>query len=87
MQGRTWGPLNLLLYLSLLKYSHVPVADGARRGLTVQSLNVLLPEWRSQHHVHENYNSTTGAGCDTGNSNPLYTWGALLGYIAMREAL
>ena len=36
---------------------------------------------------HENYNSTTGAGCDVGNSNPFYHWGSLLGYIAIREAL
>ena len=36
---------------------------------------------------HEDYNSTTGVGCDVGNSNPFYHWGSLLGYIAIREAL
>jgi hypothetical protein len=34
-----------------------------------------------------NLNATTAEGCDVGNSNPFYHWGALSGYIAMREAM
>lgn len=37
--------------------------------------------------VYRNYNATTAEGCDVGNSNPFYHWGALSGYIAMREAM
>ena len=46
-----------------------------------------MVEWRAHRHVHENYNSTLGIGCDVPDSNPFYHWGSNLGYIAMREAL
>ena len=45
-----------------------------------------MVEWREKRHVHENLNATNGQGCDVGNSNPFYHWGALSGYIALREA-
>ena len=46
-----------------------------------------MREWRSHRRVHENYNSTTGQGGDVKDSNPYYHWGALLGYIGMREEM
>ena len=61
--------------------------DAARKGLCKQSLALLMVEWRAHRHVHENYNSTTGIGCDVDSSNPFYHWGANLGYIAMRETM
>ena len=37
-------------------------------------------------HVHENYNSITGEGCDAKNSDKFYHWGALMSVIAFLEA-
>lgn len=86
-RGRAWGPLNLLVWIGLSnpKYSEMPEVLNARRGLCAQSENLLLQEFRSFRHVHENYNSTSGRGGDVPNSNPYYHWGALLGYIGLRE--
>eukprot|EP00937_MAST-01D_sp_MAST-1D-sp2_P000301 g301.t1 len=86
-RGRTWGPVNLLTWLALSEpaYSALPPVRAARRGLCAQSLRLLMGEWRAHRRVHENYNSTTGRGGDVPDSNPFYHWGALLGYIGMRE--
>ena len=88
-RGRIWGPLNLLVWLSLShpKYAAMPRVASARKGLCAQAHAALMVEWREKHHVHENLNATNGQGCDVGNSNPFYHWGALSGYISMREAM
>ena len=46
-----------------------------------------MGEWRRHRRVYENYNSTTGEGGDVQNANPFYHWGALLGYVALRERM
>ena len=88
-RGRIWGPLNLLVWISLSHedYAHTPRIAAARKGLCGQAHAALMVEWRSKRHVHENLNATTAQGCDVGNSNPFYHWGANSGYIAMREAM
>ena len=88
-RGRTWGPLNLLTWLGLRhpKYAASATVSAARVGLAHQSLALLLQEWRASRRVYENYNSTTGQGGDVATANPFYHWGALLGYIALREAV
>ena len=79
----------MLVWLSLghPQYRDVPRIAAARKGLCGQAHAALMVEWREKHHVHENLNATTGQGCDVGNSNPFYHWGALSGWIAMREAM
>eukprot|EP00051_Salpingoeca_urceolata_P013522 m.169852 g.169852 ORF g.169852 m.169852 type:complete len:934 (+) comp17815_c0_seq5:96-2897(+) len=88
-RGRTWGPVNLLTWLGLSapQYGNVSGIAAAREGLARQSLDLVMGEWLSVRHVHENYNSTTGKGGDVINSNPFYTWGSNLAYIAIREAM
>ena len=53
--------------------------------LAGKSRDLLLKEWREHGHVHENYNGTTGEGCDRGNSDKFYHWGGLLGLIALMD--
>ena len=88
-RGRTWGPTNLLTWMSLSQepYSNIPSVAAARKGLCQQSFDLMMKEWLEKRHVHENYNSTTGVGGDVPNSNPFYHWGANLVYIGMREAM
>ena len=88
-RGRIWGPLNLLVWISLSHehYAHTPRIAAARKGLCGRAHAALMVEWRSKRHVHENLNATTAQGCDVRDSNPFYHWGANSGYIAMREAL
>ena len=86
-RGRVWGPLNLLVYMGLRhpKYASHPEIAAARKHLAIQSREALMVEWLPKHHVHENVNPDTGLGDDVRSSNPMYHWGALLGFIEMWE--
>jgi hypothetical protein len=81
-RGRVWGPMNQIVYWGLLEYD----LPEARRKLAEASARLFLKEWRSDKHVHENYNSITGQGCDARSSNRFYHWGALLALIALDQA-
>ena len=81
-RGRIWAPMNLLAYLGLRNYD----LPGARADMASKSAELLLKEWRTRGHVHENYNADTGEGCDIASSDRFYHWGALLGLIACMEA-
>ena len=84
-RGRIWGPMNYLVYLGLRNYSE-PEVVSARKQLAAKSLELFLKDWRTNGHVHENYNGTTGSGDDVGNSDRFYHWGALLGLMGMEES-
>jgi putative isomerase len=76
-RGRAWGPMNFLVYLGLLQYTHLPEVVESLKILAKQSEATFLVEWEANHRVMENYNSFTGVGCDVGNANSFYHWGAL----------
>ncbi len=81
-RGRVWAPLNFLVYMALVRTG----LDDVRHDLAVKSEKLFLKEWVEHRHVHENYSSITGEGCDSGNSDKFYHWGALLCAIALAEA-
>jgi glycogen debranching enzyme len=81
-RGPIWGPMNMLVYMGLEAYD----LPEARRDLAEKSAYALLKEWREHRHIHENYNSMTGEGCSSPDSNPFYHWGALLALIPLMEA-
>jgi putative isomerase len=76
-RGRIWGSMNFLVYLGLQNYS----LPEARHALAQRSRALLMKEWTSKRHVHENYNGSTGEGDDVSSSDRFYHWGALLGMI------
>lgn len=78
-RGRIWAPMNFLVYLGMCNYD-IP---AERQELADKSMNLLMNEWLTKHHVHENYNAETGDGDDVNSSNAYYHWGALLGMIQM----
>ena len=80
-RGRVWAPLNFLTYLAL---EQTELSD-VRRDLAEKSKKLFMKEWTEHRHVHENYSAITGEGCDSGNSDKFYHWGALLCIIAMLE--
>ena len=81
-RGRIWAPLNFLVYLAL---SRTELSD-VRRDLAQKSAKLFMKEWTAHRHVHENYCANTGEGCNSGNSDKFYHWGALLCVVAMAEA-
>ena len=80
-RGRIWPPINYLLYEGLKNYDK-KVAELFRQ----KCKDLLLGEWRTEQHIHENYSCLTGKGepqADTyARSCPMYTWGALLALIS-----
>ena len=80
-RGRIWAPMNFLVYLGMFNYD----LPAERKDLSDKSMNLLMNEWLTKHHVHENYNAETGEGDDVQSSNAYYHWGALLGMIQMIE--
>lgn len=81
-RGRVWAPLNFLVYLALVNTD----LDDVRKDLAKKSTAIFMKEWTEHRHVHENYNSITGEGCDVRNSDKFYHWGALLSVVALAEA-
>jgi putative isomerase len=81
-RGRIWPPFNFLAYLGLRRAGF----HTECRELAGKSKRLLLHEWRTHGHVHENYNADTGQGCDVPNSDPFYHWGGLLAWIALDDA-
>lgn len=81
-RGRIWAPLNFLVYLAL---SRTELKDVGH-DLAKKSAKLFLKEWNEHRHVHENYSALTGEGCDSGNSDKFYHWGALLCVIALADA-
>ena len=81
-RGRVWAPLNFLVYLALTGTK----LEDVRHDLAEKSATLFMKEWKEHRHVHENYSAITGEGCDSGNSDKFYHWGALLCVIAMIDA-
>lgn len=81
-RGRVWAPLNFLVYLALTQTE----LEDVRHDLAEKSAKLFLKEWTEHRHVHENYSAITGEGCDSGNSDKFYHWGALLCVVAMADA-
>ncbi len=81
-RGRVWAPLNFLVYLALQNTELKDVRDDLAR----KSETIFMKEWTELHHVHENYNSITGEGCDARNSDKFYHWGALLPVIGIAQS-
>jgi hypothetical protein len=80
-RGRIWAPMNYLVYLGLRRAG----LQNETKILADKSAALLLKEWRSHGHIHENYHADTGQGCGYDHSDRFYHWGALLGLIALRE--
>lgn len=81
-RGRVWAPLNFLVYMALLDHD----LPDVQADLAGKSRDIFLKEWNEHRHVHENYNSITGEGCDARNSDKFYHWGALMSMIALIQA-
>lgn len=88
-RGRIWGPHQLLLWLSLDAYDHVPAARAARQELVAQGLALGEALWtRFGAQVPENVNSAIGIPEDSEHgigADPFYGWGALFAFISFLE--
>ncbi|CAN5309025.1 hypothetical protein BH20ACT24_BH20ACT24_08450 [soil metagenome] len=81
-RGRVWPPFNYLVYRGLRRYGYDDVAGE----LAKRSVAMFDREWANRR-CYENYNQRTGEGGDSVDSDPFYTWGALLPMLADMELL
>lgn len=83
-RGRIWGPTNFLVSEGVRRSGEATIA----RDLAQKSLALLVSNWRKNGRVCENYNAITGEGSEPGGggSDPFYTWGGLLTYMAIQES-
>jgi putative isomerase len=80
-RGRVWPPFNLFVYLALRRYGFREAAtELADRGATL-----FRRHW-AHRRCYENLHQRTGDGGDSPDSDPFYTWGALLATISQLEA-
>jgi putative isomerase len=80
-RGRIWAPMNFLVYLGLCNYD----LPDSREDLAEKSTNLIMKEWLTKRHIHENYNAETGEGDDVQSNDAFYHWGALLSMIQIIE--
>jgi hypothetical protein len=80
-RGKVWPPHNWLIYQGLKMYEW----DREARLLAESSAKMFFKAWREKGECHENFNAITGEG--TGQSDPHYTWGALLALVAVEELI
>jgi len=80
-RGKVWPPHNWLLYQGLKIYDW----DHEARLLAESSAKMFLTAWREKAECHENFSAITGEG--TGQSDPHYTWGALMALVAIEELI
>jgi hypothetical protein len=80
-RGKVWPPHNWLVYQGLKLYEW----DHEARLLAESSAKMFLTPWRGKGECHENFSAITGEG--TGQSDPHYTWGALMALLAIEELI
>ncbi len=80
-RGRIWPNVNYLVWLALRRTGHYSESSL----LAEQSLNLFLQNWRTQRIAAENYNASTGAAMDQGDTDPFYIWAGLLPLMAVSE--
>lgn len=80
-RGKVWPPHNWLVYQGLKMHEW----DREARLLAESSAKMFFKAWRDKGECHENFSAITGEG--TGQSDPHYTWGALMSLIAIEELI
>jgi putative isomerase len=75
-RGRVWAPMNYLVWLGLRRYGF----EREAKDLADKGWRTFATHW-ADRRCWENLNQRTGEGGDAPDSDPFYTWGALLALI------
>jgi putative isomerase len=78
-RGRIWPILNWLVWLGL-KRQGLPAADDLRR----KSERLFLKHWRARL-APENFSAVTGDALDQPDTDPFYSWTALMPLMALAD--
>ncbi len=81
-RGRIWGPLNYWTYQGLVRAGR----HEAARDLAAMSWRLFDEHGWQDRLCGENYNGATGEILDQSDTDPFYSWGALLPLMAVSAA-
>ena len=73
-RGRLWPPLNFFVYNGLKRYG----LDEEAYKVARKSMEVFSSRWLEERACYENYNSMTGQGKDSVDTDFFLSWGALM---------
>jgi putative isomerase len=79
-RGRIWPILNWLVWLGLKRNGLVHAAETLRK----KSHDLFAASWRSRL-APENFSAVTGKGLDQPDTDPFYSWTALLPLMSLAE--
>jgi putative isomerase len=82
-RGRIWPILNFLVWSGLRRAGETEAA--ARLAARGEAL--FFASWNDRRLCPENYNPVTGEGLDQADTDPFYSWSALLPWIVAAEAM
>lgn len=82
-RGRIWPILNFLVWSGLKRAGET--AAAARLAARGEAL--FFASWNDRRLCPENYNAATGEGLDQADTDPFYSWSALLPWIVAAEAM
>ncbi|HVR65787.1 MAG TPA: trehalase family glycosidase [Verrucomicrobiae bacterium] len=80
-RGRIWPILNWLVWNGLKKAGQ----DKAAKALQEKGWALFQQNWRERRLCPENYHPETGEGLDQPDTDPFYSWSALLAYVAIED--
>ncbi len=81
-RGRIWPILNWLVWNGLKRAG----ADAPAAHLSAKGWDLFTRSWRDRRLCPENYHAVSGEGLDQPDTDPFYSWSALLPFIAHCEA-
>ena len=80
-RGRIWPILNWLVWNGLKRAGQ----DKAAKALQERGWALFQQSWRDRRLCPENYHPETGEGLDQPDTDPFYSWSALLAYITIPD--
>jgi putative isomerase len=81
-RGRIWPPLSYLVVEGLRRSGRQQLAEQ----LAERTWRMFDAEWREKRHSHENFNSLDPGRHDVADSDPFYSWGALIPLMQVSES-
>ncbi|KQT55377.1 MGH1-like glycoside hydrolase domain-containing protein [Aureimonas sp. Leaf427] len=82
-RGRIWPNVNYFLWHALRAAGFEDEAGTFAR----KSFQLFEKSWAEQRIVAENYNAETGEAMDQGDTDPFYSWGAMLPLLGVAEVM
>jgi putative isomerase len=77
-RGRIWPILNWLVWNGLTRANETRAAEELRKN----SWALFDQSWKTLRLAPENYNPQSGEGIDQPDTDPFYSWSALLAYMS-----